>query len=129
MFAVAAHRCRELYDPPGAVTLWHLPAELEDDFNRAWETWLDQADKWGSFFGELETCSSDLVEEMQRLQLVNDAHLGQLSRLKRSAEQRAVSLPGEFTFSDHDITMLALAFARGENGKPAVPFQSWNGGR
>ena len=35
VFAVAAHRCDELYDPPNAVTLWQLPAEFEDDFD--WE--------------------------------------------------------------------------------------------
>lgn len=110
------------------MTLWHLPAELEDDFARAWATWIDQAEQWEPFFGELEMCSADLLHEMQRLQLVNDDQVEQLSPLKRSAEQRAVVLPGEFTYSDDDITMLALAFARGENGKPAVPFQSWSGG-
>src|SRR5271170_4172154 len=25
VFAVAAHRCREVFDPPQCVTLWHLP--------------------------------------------------------------------------------------------------------
>lgn len=129
VFAVAAHRCRQLYDPPRAVTLWHLPPELEDEFDQAWAAWIDEADEWEPFFGELEACSPDLLIEMQRLQLVNEDHVGQLSRLKRSAEQRAVALPGEFTFSEDDITMLGLAFARGENGKPAVPFQPWNGGQ
>lgn len=124
VFAVAAHRCRNLYDPPSAVTLWQLPAELEDDFERAWAMWIERADQWEPFFRELESCGDDLLREMQRLQLVTDAHVEQLSRLKRSAEHRAVALPGEFNYSDGEITMLALAFARGENGRPAVPFQS-----
>lgn len=128
VFAVAAHRCRDLYNPPSAVTLWQLPAELEDDFDRAWATWIDHANQWEPFFVELERCSADLLHEMQRLQLVNDDQVEQLSRLKRSAEQRAVVLSREFTKSDDDITMLALAFACGENGRPAVPFQSWSGG-
>ena len=110
------------------MTLWRLPAELEDDLDRAWATWIDQTGQWEPFFVELESCGGDLLHEMQRLQLVNDDHLEQFARLKRSAEQRAVFIPGEFTSSDDDIAMLALAFARGEHGKPAVPFQSWGGG-
>lgn len=129
VFAVAAHRCRDLYDPPSAVTLWQLPAELQDDFDRAWATWIDRADEWEPFFRDLEPCSADLLREMQRLQLVTDDHVDQLSRLRRSAEDRAVALSGEFNYSDDEITMLALAFARGENGRPAVPFQSWSAGR
>ena len=31
-FSVAAHRCREIYDSPAALTLWNLPAETEDRF-------------------------------------------------------------------------------------------------
>ena len=128
VFAVAAHRCRWLYDPPGAVTLWNLPAELEDGFNEAWATWIDQASDWEPFFSELESCTSDLGKELSRLSLVTDAHLDQLSGLKRSAEQRAVAIPGEFSGSRDDLAMLALGFARGEVGNPAVPFQSWSGG-
>src|SRR5438270_14097033 len=32
VFAVAAHRCRDVFDPPRAMTLWYLPAEIEDRF-------------------------------------------------------------------------------------------------
>ncbi|MGE0823064.1 MAG: BrxE family protein [Candidatus Binatia bacterium] len=28
VFAVAQSRCHELFDPPGCMTLWSLPAEL-----------------------------------------------------------------------------------------------------
>ncbi|MFZ0788500.1 MAG: BrxE family protein [Chromatiaceae bacterium] len=31
-FAVARSRCHELFDPPGCMTLWNLPAEVEDQF-------------------------------------------------------------------------------------------------
>ncbi len=128
VFAVAAHRCRELYNPPGAVTLWSLPAEIEDDFNEAWASWIDQTAAWEPFFADVEACSKDVAHELTRLGLATDEHLDQLARLKRSAEQRAVSVPGEFTGSSNDLTMLALAFARGEDGNPAVPFMSWSGG-
>ena len=33
VFAVAAHRCAEVFDAPGYVTLWHLPDSIEDEFD------------------------------------------------------------------------------------------------
>src|SRR5262245_13092380 len=36
VFAVAAHRCREVFDPPRSMTLWNLPAEVEDRFESEW---------------------------------------------------------------------------------------------
>lgn len=123
VFAVAAHRCALLYSVPGSVTLWNLPAQLEDDFNEAWATWIERGAEWEPFFSELETCSTDLTRELARLGLVNDSHIERLSRLKRSAEQRAVALPGDFNGTPDDLAMLALGFARGEEGSPAVPYQ------
>jgi hypothetical protein len=125
VFAVAAHRCAELYSPPDAVTLWSLPATVEDYFDRAWATWIDQTDAWEPFFAELESCTADLLGELTRLDLVDGANREQFGSLRRSAEQRAVSIPGEFNGSREDLAMLALGFARGEEGNPTVPFQSW----
>ncbi len=42
VFAVARARCRERFDPPASITLWTLPAEIEDDFNTQWESWLEE---------------------------------------------------------------------------------------
>jgi hypothetical protein len=33
VFEVAKSRCRELFEPPGCMTLWSLPAELEEQFS------------------------------------------------------------------------------------------------
>src|ERR1700736_4833806 len=41
VFAVAAHRCAEVFNPPGCVTLWHLPSAIEEEFDARWERWLD----------------------------------------------------------------------------------------
>src|ERR1700747_3416269 len=41
VFAVAAFRCREVFDPPEGVTLWQLPYAVEADFESRWERWLD----------------------------------------------------------------------------------------
>src|SRR5205085_6411157 len=42
VFAVAAHRCSEVFDPPESVTLWRLPAAVEEEFDTRWEHWLDE---------------------------------------------------------------------------------------
>src|SRR5690349_24215590 len=55
VFAVAAHRCREVFDPPHSVTLWQLSEAVEEEFESHWERWLDQADEWKAFFQGLET--------------------------------------------------------------------------
>jgi hypothetical protein len=127
VFEVAARRCEALYDPPNSVTLWNLPAELEDDFEEAWATWIDQADVWEPFFVELEACSPDLGQELLRLGLIDDEQANRASHMKVVAEGRAVAVPGEFTGSAGDLSLLALGFARGQVGSPAVPFQSWSG--
>jgi hypothetical protein len=127
VFAVATQRCAELYERKGSVTLWGLPAELEDALEMHWERWLEAAEDWRTFFAGLEACSADLAMELRRFDLVTDEHVERVSRLRRSAEQRAVQLPGEFRGSDDDLTMLALAFSRGDRASPAVPFQLWSG--
>lgn len=124
VFAVAAHRCSEVYDPPGTVTLWNLPAEMEDEFELCWEQWLDDAAAWAAFFKELETCSPTVESELLRLQLATDAHVDRVAKLRRSAEQRAVAVPGTFTGSTDDLATLALAFGRGDVGALAVPYQA-----
>ena len=127
VFAVARHRCEQIYDPPNSVTLWNLPAEIEDEFELRWEQWLDNAEEWSPCFMEIENCGDDLAVELQRLELVNDDQIERAKKLRRSAEQRAVQVPGEFQATDDDITILALAFSRGETGNLAVPYQSWSG--
>jgi hypothetical protein len=33
VFSVASARSQEIFDPPGAVTLWALPPDIEDEFD------------------------------------------------------------------------------------------------
>jgi len=127
VFAVAAHRCNELYHPPGAVTLWDIPASTEDDLEQRWADWIDDATGWEAFFSELEGCSSNLEQELKRLNLVTASQMVDVGKLRRSAEQRAVLVPGEFAGTDYDLAILALAFSRGEIANPAVPYQLWGG--
>lgn len=123
VFAVAAHRCRELYSPPNAATLWDLPATLEEDLDARLEPWLDTASTWEPFFAAIERLRpDDLRRELRALDLVTDRDLEIAARLRRSAEGRAVAIPGTFAGTDDDIAQLALGFALGEPGAPVVPF-------
>lgn len=126
VFTVATERCRELYDPPASVTLWNLPANVEDELESAAERWRASASDWAATFEALEACDTDVAIELERLGLANKADLERAGKLRRSAEQRAVQIPGEFSGTDNDLTMLALGFSRGEQANLAVPFQSWS---
>src|SRR6266853_4294937 len=73
VFAVAAHRCREVFDPPHSVTLWQLPEAVEEEFESHWERWLDQADQWKPFFLELEALKeAELKTVLQSLDLITE---------------------------------------------------------
>jgi hypothetical protein len=123
VFAAAAQRCSEVFDPPGCVTLWRLPEAIEEEFDARWEHWLDSATQWSPFFEELDTFEeADLHATLRSLGLASERDSEAFSRLRRSAEGRAVPLPGVFTETDDYVTLLALAFARGERGALAVPY-------
>ena len=40
VFTVAKSRCMQLFNPPGCITLWNLPAEIENTFNVIWQSRL-----------------------------------------------------------------------------------------
>jgi len=126
VFAVAAHRCAEVFEPPGCVTLWRLPEATEEEFDARWEQWLDNAADWAPFFEKLETIpGTDLAALLRSFELVGDRDLEAYAKLRRSAEGRAVPLPGMYSGTDADVALLALGFARGEPGEPgglAVPY-------
>lgn len=123
VFAVAAQRCSEVFDPPGCVTLWRLPEAIEEEFDARWEHWLDNAMDWMSFFEEIETIDGDdLTSVLRAFETVGDRDLEAYAKLRRSAEGRAVPLPGVFSETDADVALLALGFARGEPAALAVPY-------
>ena len=123
VFAVAAHRCREVFDPPGCVTFWSLPESIEEAFDARWEFWLDSANQWQPFFERLETVNNpDLTTALKQFELVIASHLDALACLRRSAEGRAVPLPSLFSETDETIALLALGISRGKVGTLAVPY-------
>jgi hypothetical protein len=123
VFAVAAHRCAEVFEPPGCVTLWRLPEALDEAFDARWEHWLDNAGEWTGFFEKLESLSgSDLAEILRAFDLVGSSDIEAFGKLRRSAKGRAVPLPGTFSGTDADVALLALGFARGAGSALAVPY-------
>ena len=64
---------------------------VEEEFEAHWERWLDQADKWKPFFLELEGLKEiDLKAALHSFDLITDEDSERFSRLRRSAEGRAV---------------------------------------
>ncbi len=123
VFAVASHRCSEVFEPPGCVTLWRLPEATEEEFDARWEQWLDNAAEWNPFFEKLDALSAtDLASILLSFEVVSVAELEGAAKLRRSAEGRAVPLPGIFSGTESDVALLALGFARGEPGALAVPY-------
>src|SRR5205814_4997046 len=119
----AAARCAEVFEPPGCVTLWRLPEATEEEFDAQWEHWLDNADEWTAFFQKVESLQgNDLTKILRAFEIVNDQELNAYSKLRRSAEGRAVPLPSLFSGTDADVALLALGFARAEVNALAVPY-------
>jgi hypothetical protein len=122
VFEVARTRCAEVFDPPGCATLWSLPAEIEDQFDARWARWIELRESWEPFFIALEPPQIDLLDTLRTLQIITNDDLDAASNLRRSAEGRAVPIPGIHVVSDALISNLAIGFARGEPGKLAVPY-------
>lgn len=123
VFEVAKSRCHELFDPPGCMTLWSLPAETEEQFQEHWQGWLDETEKWTPIFQQVEAqTGADLLKALGELNLISQEQYDAVAKLRRSAENRAVPISGSFRPNDDIITILAAGFARGESGNPSVPY-------
>lgn len=123
VFTIARHRSQELFNPPQSVTLWNLPAEVEERFEEQWHRWLEQTEKWQSFFQALQNIKGDdLLSVLSELDLISVEQSNTVAKLRRSAEGKAVLLSGQYEPSDEIITLLAAGFSQGEIGKPAIPY-------
>lgn len=122
VFEVARARCAEVFDLPECITLWNLPPVIEDQFDARWARWLEDRESWTAFFAAIEPPPTDLLGTLRTLGLAGDGDLDAVVKLRRSAEGRAVLLPGAHAVTDALITQLAAGFSRGEPGKLAVPY-------
>lgn len=128
VFEMARIRCREVFHPPAVMTLWELPAHIEDRFADAWQVWLDDIARWEPFFARVATsCGDDLLDTLRQFDLLSEEQQATIARLRRSADGRAVTLPGMYSADDDTATLLAAAFSRGTPGQLAVPYARLDG--
>lgn len=123
VFAVAAHRCDEIFSPPASVTLWRLPADVEERFDARWEHWLDNAPDWIPFFEQVAAIdTTDVTAALTAFGLVTPSSLEAASRLGSPTGGRSILLPSLFDGARADIELLALGFGRSAVGSLAVPY-------
>ena len=121
--SVATARCNTIFAPPGCLTLWNLPAEIEDQLAAAWPVWCRNPDPWKPFFDNLaQRNSGDLLRHLRDLDLIDEKTEATVAPLKRSAEGKSVPLPGTGKPSLPTLKLLAAAFSKGEKLKPAIPY-------
>ena len=95
VFSTAEARCRQIFDPPGCMTLWHLPAAIEEQFETQWATWTEEHEQWDGFFEKLQNVQgTDLLSAMLDLEVITSDEAQEARKLRRAADNRAVPLPG-----------------------------------
>lgn len=123
VFAVASHRCDEIFNPPEACTLWKLPPPIEEKLQDAWAKWLEQPAPWEEFLQQLhQQPGNDLLQILRALDLITESTAEQVKRLRRADDARSVPLATAPFCDEATASLLAAAFARGETGKLAVPW-------
>ena len=90
------------------VTKAGTPAQiadmLEEEFEARWELWLDRAGEWTPVFERLQNLPTGGLEALLSAEgLVGADEFEAYGRLRRSAEGRAVPLPGVFAGTDADV--------------------------
>lgn len=121
--SVATARCNTIFAPPGCLTLWNLPAEIEDQIAAAWPAWCRNPDPWIPFFDSLSGKNSDnLLQHLLDLDLIEAQTQSAVSPLKRSSEGKSVQIPGTGKPDYQTLMLLAAAFSKGEKLKPAIPY-------
>ena len=122
VFTVAAARCDEVFNPPGCVTLWKLPTDVEDAFETRWQEWLDEPERWAPFFDTIQaTPAGDLIPYLAGLGLVDPAR-ERVAGLRRSAEGHGVPLPAISGIDDLAVARLAAGFGCGGLRDLVVPY-------
>jgi len=121
VFEVARARCLERFPDPTAITLWNLPATVEEQFEHAWGRWIGESEVWNPFFDRLkEWKSPSLVEALKAFDLWSP---GMDVVIAQAAPTTASLALGSFSRLDQ-VAMdgLAAGFTFGQPGEPVVPF-------
>jgi hypothetical protein len=78
------------------------------------------------FSGTRRLQGDDLLQALKAFALVSQAQLDAVSKLRRSAEGRAVPLPDAQAERRRADVARHRGFARGEPGSPAIPYATEN---
>jgi len=123
VFEVAKSRCHEVFDRPGGMTLWSLPAEIENRFDELWQGWLDESEKWTPVFQSIQgETGEDLLRSLRTFDLLSPPQLEAVSKLRRSAGNHSVRIDSTDQPLDDIFTLLAAGFVQGEVGSPTIPY-------
>lgn len=121
--AIAEQRCIQLLGNDRAITLWRLPASIEEGIERCWEGWIDDAAAWTEFFTSVAALSEgDAANALKSLGLVDAAELKAAAGLKRSGDERGIAVAKSFSGSRRELALLALGFGASGVNDPVVPF-------
>jgi hypothetical protein len=105
------------------VTLWKLPATIEDQFDSQWSKWTERYQEWEGFFEAIRGLrQTDLLAALLSLGVIQESDAAEARKLRRAADNRAVPIPGVRAISDETLSLLAAGFFRGEPGQPAIPY-------
>jgi len=126
VFAVAAERCQEVFAAPGCISLWQLPARIEDEFEEHWQGWLDEPERWQPLFAQIAALrGQDVLGALTTLGLIAAREARATTELDNATNDPSLRLDlgsaGQRLDNDL-VTMLAAAFAKSAPGKLAVPF-------
>ena len=122
-FAVASSRSEEVFNPPDSYTLWHLPAEIEDQLEDAWAGWLEKPEQWQQLLEKIDQESiKGLLPMLTTLELVSQLTAERVGRLRRADDLRSVPVKANGESAGELVEILAAAHNSSEPGKLAVPF-------
>lgn len=122
VFAAAEVRCSETFRLPSAHTLWRLDDQIEEAFEQHWESWLDDAGNWSSFFEELAAIAhSDLRTALLTHGLVSELEVEAIGQLPIDPGGQSLRV-GDDSFRRDTIALLVLGFSRGAPGRLVVPY-------
>lgn len=123
VFSVAQSRCASVFADAGKVTLWNLPAELEDQFTSHWSKWLSNSLQWDNFIEDIDSATEDgLTRGLLALGIVKEIHIEQASKAKDQKESHSAHVLNVEEIDADALSILAAGFALGDAGHLVVPF-------
>jgi hypothetical protein len=100
VMTIASHRCDQLLAQDDVLTLWRLPAELEDRFEANWDECIDRHTDWRPFFEAVAAMrDGNVVMAATELGLVTRDEVKTFRALK-APEGRPLSVGRSFTGPD-----------------------------